>query len=265
MNSLTAQLQRLFGRPGQDLPDPWPEGGGLVELTGPDDRVWTLVLEVAPGAGWPPVAEVWQGVQSELELPAPVVSLAGGAGFRVWFALADPLPRALARRFLEALRRRYLPDVAESRVKLLPESVGPCRVPLAPAREGQLERWTAFIDPTMGSMFGDGAWLEMAPNPDKQADLLAGFRTLQPAEFARAMQLLEPGGAMVSALAGPVATVMMSVPAVSQSEGSTHFTLGVGGGFADPKSFLLAVMNDPSASAEYRIDAAKALLPYFTA
>ena len=39
--------------------------------------------------------------------------------------------------------------------------------------------------------------------------------------------------------------------------------LTVGGGFVDPKSFLLAVMNDPGARADYRLDAAKALLPYF--
>ncbi len=42
-----------------------------------------------------------------------------------------------------------------------------------------------------------------------------------------------------------------------------HAGLAVGGGFVDPKSFLLAVMNDPGATAEHRIEAAKALLPYF--
>ena len=39
--------------------------------------------------------------------------------------------------------------------------------------------------------------------------------------------------------------------------------LAVGSGFVDPKSFLLAVMNDTSASARHRIAAAKALLPCF--
>ena len=39
--------------------------------------------------------------------------------------------------------------------------------------------------------------------------------------------------------------------------------LNVGSGYRDPQSFLLAVMNDESASARQRIAAAKALLPYF--
>lgn len=45
--------------------------------------------------------------------------------------------------------------------------------------------------------------------------------------------------------------------------GRPRSRLSVGGNFSDPKSFLLAVMNDPSASASQRIKAAKALLPYF--
>ncbi len=39
--------------------------------------------------------------------------------------------------------------------------------------------------------------------------------------------------------------------------------LNLAGAFTDPKTFLLAVMNDPAACVEHRIDAAKALLPYF--
>ena len=38
--------------------------------------------------------------------------------------------------------------------------------------------------------------------------------------------------------------------------------LQTGGGFADPKAFLLAVMNDPTVAATHRIAAAQALLPY---
>jgi len=39
-------------------------------------------------------------------------------------------------------------------------------------------------------------------------------------------------------------------------------TLEVGNNFTDPKAFLLAVMNDASASSRDRIEAARALLPY---
>jgi hypothetical protein len=40
-------------------------------------------------------------------------------------------------------------------------------------------------------------------------------------------------------------------------------TLNVGSNFSDPKSFLLAVMNDSSLSVDHRIEAAKVLMPYF--
>lgn len=261
MTKLSAQLRRLFGRPGQVFPDPWPETGSAVELTGPGEQVWTLVMEIAPAAGWQPVAEIWHGVQSDLELPAPVLSLAGEAGFRLWFPLGDAEPWARTRRFLDALRRRYLPEVAEAWVKCLPASPGLCAVPLAPAREGHAERWTAFIDPGMGSMFLDGAWLDMAPNLDKQADLLANFQSIPAAAFERALAMLDPGGAMVPAAAGAVTALQGSSPL--WPERSSSGGLGVGSGFVDPRSFLLAVMNDPTASADHRIDAAKALLPYF--
>ena len=54
MHSLSAELQRLFGRPGQDLPDPLPEAGFTLDLVSPDERVWTMVIGVAPAAGWAP-------------------------------------------------------------------------------------------------------------------------------------------------------------------------------------------------------------------
>ena len=94
MHSLIAELQRLFVRPGQTLPDPLPEAGVALDLVSPDARVWTMVIAIAPAAGWAPVAALCEGVANVLELPAPAVSVAGGAGFRVWFALADPVPHA---------------------------------------------------------------------------------------------------------------------------------------------------------------------------
>ena len=40
-------------------------------------------------------------------------------------------------------------------------------------------------------------------------------------------------------------------------------SLGEPGCFNDPKGFLIAVMNDPHIGVRDRIEAAKALLPYF--
>ncbi|MBP8267756.1 MAG: hypothetical protein KAX47_14475 [Zoogloea sp.] len=260
MHSLIAELQRLFVRPGQTLPDPLPEAGVALDLVSPDARVWTMVIAIAPAAGWAPVAALCEGVANVLELPAPAVSVAGGAGFRVWFALADPVPLARAEAFLAALRARFLADVPAAQVGLLPSATDRS-VPLDPAREAGDGRWTAFIDPAMGGMFAGETWLDMAPSPERQADLLAGFKSIGTADFVRAMALLEPGGAVVPAPLGPVAGLMMEPPAVPGP--APRIGLAVGGGFVDPKSFLMAVMNDPAASAEHRIEAAKALLPYF--
>ncbi|NTV11175.1 MAG: terminase small subunit, partial [Zoogloea sp.] len=52
-------------------------------------------------------------------------------------------------------------------------------------------------------------------------------------------------------------------PAAAAPAGGEAARLDVAGHFDDPKGFLLAVMNDPSAGAGLRIEAAKALLPYF--
>ncbi len=260
MHSLSAELQRLFGRPGQDLPDPLPEAGFPLDLLSPDERVWTMVIGVAPAAGWAPVAALCEGVVNVLELPAPAVSVAGRAGFRVWFSLADPVPLSRAEAFLAGLQARFLAEVPAAQLTLLP-SVALRSVPIAPAHEAGDGRWTAFIDPAMGGMFADETWLDMAPSPERQAELLAGFKSIALVDFQRVLSVLAPAGAMVPASGGPVTGLVMEAPAFPGA--APRAGLAVGSGFVDPKSFLLAVMNDPSASAEQRIDAAKALLPYF--
>lgn len=260
MQSLSAELQRLFGRPGQDLPDPLPETGLALDLVSPDEWVWTMVIGLAPAAGWTPVVALCEGVVNVLELPAPAVSVAGPAGFRVWFSLADPVPLDRAEAFLAGLQARFLGELPVAQLSLLP-SAAARTVPLAPAHERGDGRWTAFIDPAMGGMFADETWLDMAPSPERQAELLAGFKSIALADFQRVLGVLAPGGAMVPALGGPVTGLVMEAPARPGTTPSAG--LAVGSGFVDPKSFLLAVMNDPGANAELRIDAAKALLPYF--
>lgn len=260
MHSLSAELQRLFGRPGQDLPDALPEAGFALDLVSADERVWTMVIGLAPAARWAPVAALCEGVVNVLDLPPPAVSVAGSAGFRVWFSLADPVPLSRAEAFLAGLRARFLAGVQPAHLSLLP-SAAARDVPLAPASESGAGRWTAFIDPAMGGMFADETWLDMAPSPERQAELLAGFKSIGAADFLRALSVLEPGGAMVPAPPGPMTGLVMEPPAVPGA--MPHGGLDVGGGYVDPKSFLLAVMNDPGAAAEHRIEAAKALLPYF--
>jgi hypothetical protein len=93
-------------------------------------------------------------------------------------------------------------------------------------------------------MFADEPWLDQPPSPDAQAKLLSGLKSIQPAEFLLAQERLRSADA-------PDARAAASVAA------------GTAPGARDPKRFLLAVMNDPATDMPLRIEAAKALLPYF--
>lgn len=241
MTTLIAELRRLYALPGQTLPDPSAAAEGGGDLVGPDGQVRTVVVGLAGAAAWPAVAALCEGVEAELELPAPAVSVAGAAGFRVWFSLASAVPLARAVAFGDGLCRRFLAELPAAHVDLLPTPAGRGALPAVPAAEGATGRWTAFIDPALGGMFADEPWLAMAPNPERQADLLAGFASIAAADFERVMAMLGAAAAVSPAAAGPAA----------------------GGAFSDPKGFLLAVMNDPGVSLAQRIEAARVLLPYF--
>jgi hypothetical protein len=95
-------------------------------------------------------------------------------------------------------------------------------------------------------MFADEPWLDMPPNPDGQAQLLAPLKSIPPAEFELALQHLRP-------------TTGLAAPGLV-SNASAHATASL-----DPKHFLLDVMNNDSLDLALRIEAAKALLPYFHA
>lgn len=199
----------------------------------------TLVVAVERGSDWPQVAALYQGVQEDFDLPLPALAVAVEAGYQVWFSLAEPVPLSMARAFLDGLRRKYLGAIPASRLRLYPAAAD-ARVALAPALQPASGRWSAFIDPTMGGMFVEATWLDMAPNPERQADMLVALRSIPAREFARVCGELQAAG---SAAAVP-ASVLTSGPC------------------AGPKAFLLAVMNDPALRIEQRIEAAKALLPY---
>lgn len=238
MDKLIAELQRLYGF----------AAAADLELPGPDGRTRALLLDFPRAADWEHVARLCQGLQDDYDLPAPGLSVSASAGFRVWLSLADAVPAARAAAFLDALRRRYLPELPTARVRLRPDGATADRVGPVPALDAASGKWSAFIDPSLGSMFIDEPGLDMAPGPDKQADLLAGLASLRTDDFER----------VLTALLGEDAAAPATAPASAPGA-----RLGLGGGYADPKSFLLAAMNDPTASARDRIRAARALLPYF--
>lgn len=253
MDRLIAELQRLFlasDAAGNAFPADTrlPEGGLLLEPA-PDGRQRVFCIALCRPADWEYAAAIHRGVQEILDLPAPLVSV-DGQGFRLWFSLAEPVSREQGQSLMAGVLARFAPDLPATRVRAATDDA----LPLPPGKLGDSERWTAFIDPSMGSMFLDEAWLEMPPNLDKQADLLAGFSSAKPSELEQALARLAPHPASASpARAAPL----------PDSPPPTTETLALTGHYTDPRSFLLAVMNDPQASAQQRIEAAKALMPYY--
>ena len=257
MNKLESELQRLYCLPGQT----WPilksaTVNPEISLVSSAGLVRCLVVSVEKGSAWEQVAALCQAVEESLDLPAPAISVSLEDGFQIWFSLAEPVSLQLAQDFMAGLCRRYLAEIKTARIKLRPGAEGALRcVPLVPLQQENAERWSAYIDPTMGSMFVEETWLEMAPSLDKQAAMLAGLESMAAEDFQRALGVLQ--SAPEPKLESPEHNQTVLVEP-SRNEA----LLNMGGGFSDPKQFLLAVMNSPLATADQRITAAIALLPF---
>lgn len=257
MSKLLAELQRLYFLPDQLT----PAANGLVgdsvlefDLVSPDATVRAMVINFAKAADWEALAKLYLALQHELDLPAPAVSVSGSKGYGLWFSLAEPVPLAQAQAFLAALRRNYLGDIPLANLELhppveQPAAAAPAQMQRVPALQLASGKWSAYIDPSLGSVFIDEPWLEIAPNIDQQAGILAGLESIKAADWQRALSLLQ----------APAEAVSQADPGIRRS----RTRLNVGTHYSDPESFLLAVMNDASASPRQRIEAAKALLPYF--
>ena len=279
MNKLIAELRRLYFFHDQQWHSQQADETGipaLLNLIDTNGMVRTVVMGFDRATDWAQVATLFQNTQEDLELPAPAISVSGKAGYQLWFSLAEPVPAAQAHSFLNGLRLKYLPDTPLRHLKYYPSvdestSTGQSLLKLTPALHKTTGKWSAFIDPSMGSMFIDEPGLGMAPNMDRQADMLAGLQSIKAADFQRVLNYLQT----------PVETPLQ---AGGQGEGNQPPCLDERGAldtrgartnpnignnfrpesnFRDPKSFLLAVMNDSSATVGQRIKAAKALLPYF--
>jgi len=236
MNALSRELQRLYFlpvSPGGTEDAPWPSADGMARV---------MVVSFARAADWPAVAGLYGNIQEVLGLPAPAVSVSGEAGYALWLALAEPQPVAQLQVFLAGLKRVFLADVPEQFLGFHPDAAKITPVPL-PLQHPVTGRWSAFIDPGMGSMFAEESGLEMAPNPLRQAEMLAGLKCMTTADFQRVL-------ATLTAENVPASVSGDDVPAAPA------------GGFSDPASFLMAVMNDPAVSMENRIRAAASLLAH---
>ncbi len=234
MGRLHTELSRLYLSPSA-------EGAGGVDgsrLIDANGLTRALVLGLARPADWDAMSRVWQGVQADLELPAPAIAVCGDDGYQLWFSLAQPVPVEHAQEFLQLVCERYLSTVAPRRITLSPSQAGHTR--LVPALQADTGQWSAFVSSDLAAVFADEPSLDLPPGEDNQADLLSRLKSIKPAELEAALERLK------SEVTSPASSVAPALANHAQQ---------------DPRSFLLAVMNDLSVPLALRIEAAKALLP----
>ncbi|MGY0196670.1 hypothetical protein ACWA7J_16510 [Leptothrix sp. BB-4] len=240
MSRLATELRRLF------LLDA-VAAEPLIDAQG---RVRALVLELARPADWDTLAQVWRGVQTELALPAPAIAASGTDGLQLWFSLAEPIAVDAAHAFLALLRRRWLADLPANRVVLWPQPAPPRHARPVPALNEATGNWSAFVAPDLAPLFAETPWLDIPPGDEAQAHVLAQLQPIRPAELTAATAALE------QALQAPEPVPSMAPPAAPSWAATTHPATA----HAEPRAFLLAVMNDGAVPLALRIEAAKALL-----
>ena len=269
MNRLPTELHRLYAPTAPDGQDPTPDQISLVNAQG---QVRAMVLELGRPADWAALAKVWNGVQAELDLPAPAIAVSGGDGYQLWFSLAEPVATAQAQAFLELLRLRYLADIKTQRISLMPtgDASSPWSARHAwpvPAQQASSGRWSAFVAPDLAPVFADEPWLDLPPSPEGQAGLLSRLKSMPAADFERAVDTLRPALPTLRAGEPPPLSALSALAALAEPAaaglGLVDTRAAPAGAWRAPKAFLLDVMNNDSVALGLRIDAAKALLPYF--
>lgn len=245
MSRLNAEHQRLFAADAQ---------GRVPAADGAPVR--TLVLALHSPADWSALAPLWRGVQADFDWPEPAIAVNGSDAFELWFALAEPLPRAEAAQLLTQLQRRYLPDVRADRVRAWPAATdAKAPPPACPPFAAGPERWAAFVTADLPAVFGDDPALDFEPGADAQADLLARLRPITATPLRRARAALAPVDPPAPpATSAPVVRPDTATAAPAQASATTT------GRHDDPRAFLLSVMNDSTAPLALRIEAAKGLL-----
>lgn len=266
MNRLQSEWRRLFAPAGAGRPDgldavPQADPLDASALVDGQGRVRALVLQLARPADWSALSRVWQGVQLDLGWPAPAIAVSGSDDHQLWFSLQQAVSAAQGHAVLCGLQARYLGDIAPARVDLWPvhETTAPHGVRharLIPAEPAHPEQWSAFVAPDLAPVFNDTPWLDLPPNLDGQADLLARLLSISPTEWesAQAQLGVTKAGLQTTPNAAPPEHSAPAAPAATGHSTTSPHT--------DPHRFLLDVMNNAAIDMGLRIEAAKALLPY---
>jgi hypothetical protein len=194
MHKLIQELIRLYLAPGAAIDALAQRIGGVstdaVDLAGADGMVRAIVIPFRKmrsgdeAAHWTLLCDVANALQTELDLPAPAVSVSGTDGYGLWLSLATPVPGAQALEFVGLLRQAYFPDV---KVALDGDAT---LVALPPCLNPASGKWAAFIHPGMGASFADESGLEMAPPLSGQAAFLEGLHSIDAVQFDAALALL---------------------------------------------------------------------------
>ena len=252
MTSLSLTQQRLFLLPLHAADD-----AASAPLLSPEGRVRAMVLTLAQPADPDGVQRVWQGVQTDLGLPAPGIAVNGCDGLQLWFSLERPVTREDAAAFLAGVRQRYLPDAPTMGDYDFPsasQNATPTQLPALPPTEVRTDQWSAFVAPDLVRIFADEPWLSRAPGDQAQTDLLARLQSMTVHAFELALTQLSIARAASARtpahpfepLSHPWPAHQCDTPKPAHAEAACQF--------------LLSVMNDPAVDWALRIDAAKALL-----
>lgn len=279
MTRLSAEFDRLYAI---------ADGASPAALVDAQGRTRALVLEVVQPTGWDALMPAWQGVQSELDLPAPAIAVSGTDGLQLWFSTESAVDAIQGHAFLDALRERFLAAVPPARVRLMPDPAHPGRhAAPVPALQVNCTDWSAWVAPDLAVMFTDTPWLDIEPGDEGQATLLRPLQPIKPAAFDTALARLHAEASRASAPASAPAAAGERVPpppaavhaltasvspvtsASSPDDETTHPAMDASVTAAvlattrddDPRRFLLRVMNDESVDMALRIEAAKALMP----
>jgi hypothetical protein len=257
MSRLHSAFARLF------LPDPTqasasaPTAADLLDAQG---RTRALVLELTAPADWDLLRTVWQGVQADLGLPAPAIAVSGAEGIQLWFSAPAPVPVADARRWLEALCRRYLPGVKAHRLRLFPrvdagagEGAAVLHAEPVPTVQPDGEKWSAFVAQDLVPLFTETPWLDSEPSEEGQAALLERVGVMKAGWFEAGVGAAEATGVISEGAA------LLPSSAAATGEEQPATTTG-SDRRREAAQFLRRVMTDDTAPLAVRVEAARVLL-----
>jgi hypothetical protein len=219
MQKLISELNRLYIPAGSFSPELFAQqldgSTSLAVHLASDDGMTRAVVIAFPqtpdsaDGHWMRLCAMANGLQGQLGLPAPAVSVSGKDAYGLWLSLAAPTPVAQVQAFLALLHQAYLPGIpVHPEAALLP-------VPLLPGMHQGTGKWGAFIHPGLGASFIDEMGLEMAPPLAAQTAFLEGLQSISEAQFQHALAVLQ-------AAHGHLIASNMSVQAPAAASVSTH-------------------------------------------